>query len=493
MIDVCLLLEGTYPYVTGGVSACVHQIIQKTPHLSYGIIHIGVDRKTSKDYKYELPENVKFVEDIYLFEYDEHSKRKKSSLDEEDVKSLFNLFFNGETDLFKEVYQNIFNKEFHRDDPDLIFSSEGAWNELISRYNDKFIPTNEPSFVDYFYNWRFSLFPVIKVMKAKIPKAKVYHSLCTGYAGLLGCVAKMVHNRPFILSEHGIYVHERIIEISQANWLQQDEDEFLNLEHRSFFKDWWIKLFTNMGQLAYDHADDITSLYQGNIRKQIKFGAAEEKINLITNGIDVEKYSLPKITKAKNDPVHIALVGRVVPIKDIKTFVKSIAFVYVKYPQIKVSIIGPLDEDEAYYDECVRMVKILDLENIIEFTGKKNVLEEYPKIDLMALSSISEGQPIVILEAMASGIPFVSTDVGSCKELLIGMSEEDKDLGVCGLLVPFGDVQKMGNAILELVQQDEVRRKMGEIAKKRVQIYYNEEDVIKKYNKLYRKNMAELF
>ena len=68
MSDICLLLEGTYPYITGGVSSCVHQLIEETPHLSYSIVFIGPKKERDAEYKYNIPSNVRIIEELYLFE-----------------------------------------------------------------------------------------------------------------------------------------------------------------------------------------------------------------------------------------------------------------------------------------------------------------------------------------------------------------------------------------------------------------------------------------
>jgi hypothetical protein len=76
-LDVCLLLEGTYPYVRGGVSTWVHQIVSTMPDLNFGIVYLGSERKIRGEACYEMPENVRRFEHIFLF--DDPSPNRKSS------------------------------------------------------------------------------------------------------------------------------------------------------------------------------------------------------------------------------------------------------------------------------------------------------------------------------------------------------------------------------------------------------------------------------
>ena len=72
------------------------------------------------------------------------------------------------------------------------------------------------------------------------------------------------------------------------------------------------------------------------------------------------------------------------------------------------------------------LVRSLGLENHVKFLGFQKVEDLMPKIGLIVLSSISEALPLVILEGYAAGVPTVSTDVGSCRQLIEGLGEEDR-------------------------------------------------------------------
>ena len=494
MSDVCLILEGTFPYVTGGVSSCVYQLIEETPQLTYSIVYIGAKKEIDHTYKYPIPKNVRLIKEIFLFDHfqSEDSMPKKIGISPAQKKMLkSSILFGGESNI-EDIYKHFFDPNTRLHDPDELFKSKEVWDILELEYKKSFTRFNAPSFIDFFYTWRFSNYPIFKVLSTDIPKATIYHTMCTGYAGLLGCVAKLKFNCPLILTEHGIYTHERKIEISQSDWLYTNEEDIAAQKQLSYFKNWWMNKFISLGSMTYKYADEITTLYNGNQLKQVQLGADNNKITIIPNGINNQKL-IKNVEKAniyaKKKKVTIALVGRVVPIKDIKTFIKAISFLIHHFQDFEVLILGPVDEDESYYEECQTLVKLLDLTEVINFCGKVDLRYYYPSIDMLILSSISEGQPLVMLEAYSFNIPVIATDVGSCSELIHGRTAEDKALGSTGFTLPFGMSQLLGEKMLELCKDEELRKTMGQIAFTRYELYYQEKYSIKNYLKIYHQHL----
>jgi len=487
--DICLFLEGTFPYVTGGVSSCVHQLIENSPQFDFSIFYIGGGSEKHKDYKYPIPSNVSHIEEFFLFDYSVVPDVKLRSIgDRIDItllESLYRCSANERPGIFEKVYFDLI-KPYDLDwEPLEILKSIEVWTMLERVYHEQFSKGKGPSFIDFFYTWRFTHYPILRVLNGDFPQAKIYHSLSTGYAGLAASVASVQNKKPLIITEHGIYSHEREIEIYNANWIYEENLDFRAKKQLSIFKEWWIHLFHFMGEFAYHRANCITTLHNGNAEKQIKYGAKEEKIEIIPNGINVDYFSsLPKI---KSNKFTLCMVGRVVPIKDVKTFIKAVAAIFKENQSFEVKIIGPVEEDPEYYQECISLIEFYELNEVIEFTGKVNVADYYPKTDLVVLSSISEGQPMVILEAFACGIPVVATDVGSCESLIKGSSKEDKEIGCAGRIVPFGKSGVLAQAIMDLMNDGEELARCGNAGFKRVQQYYRESDNIQKYENLYQR------
>lgn len=114
------------------------------------------------------------------------------------------------------------------------------------------------------------------------------------------------------------------------------------------------------------------------------------------------------------------------PIKDVKTFIRAMRGVVSAMPEAEGWIVGPEEEDPDYASECRSLVASLGLQDKVKFLGFRRIGEVLPQLGLMVLTSISEAQPLVILEAWAAGAPVVSSDVGSCRELIEGADAEDR-------------------------------------------------------------------
>src|SRR5262249_55766675 len=150
---------------------------------------------------------------------------------------------------------------------------------------------------------------------------------------------------------------------------------------------------------------------------------------------------------ASDDPPTIALVGRVVPIKDIKSYLQAIALLRPQFPDLTALIMGPIDEQPHYYRECSSVAAQLELAQTVRFTGQVDVAEYFPRIHVNVLTSLSESQPLSVLEAGAAGIPTVATNVGACHEILFGRSDENPALGAGGILTDVSSPEQTAVAI----------------------------------------------
>ncbi|MBN2735755.1 MAG: GT4 family glycosyltransferase PelF [Spirochaetales bacterium] len=490
MSDVCLILEGTYPFIRGGVSSWVHRLIKSLPDLNFTLLALSPSSKKREDYKYDIPGNVKNFIEVFLQDYDLPMASKMAFKKKKAFWTLYKKY--NEADLnMKSRYFSAIVKALGVDGErliaprDLLYSKE-SWNVIKNQYLET---AQDNSFIDFFWTWRFIHMPILRMLNIEIPEAKVYHSLCTGYAGLVGIAAKIKTGRPLILTEHGIYTKERQIEISRADWIYSQEDERLTAKRTpGVFKQMWIDNFITLGKLCYDFADEILTIYGGNKELEVAFGAASEKIRVIPNGVDVDDFSnLPDLSLYKKNRLRVALVGRVVPIKDIKTFIKACKIVTEKIKDVDFWVIGPTEEDKEYFEECMDLVHLLGLTSFTRFTGRVNVKEYYPAIDVMVLTSISEGQPLTILEGMCGGIAQVASDVGACSELLNGFSDEDKKLGPSGIITAIGKPYETAQAIMKILKNHQLRNEMGQVGRKRASMYYDQRNVVHEYRSIYEK------
>lgn len=491
--DVCLLLEGTYPFVRGGVSSWVHQIIRNMSEFTFSLVFLGGSRSDYGEMRYELPENVVHLETHYLSEawqvakaQDIQGRRERFA----DSSALHDYFREPEKGLSKDLMKRVLDSLGARTGitrEDFLFS-RASWENISSDYRQF---CSHPSFVDYFWTVRIMhapLFTLAEVAK-KTPKARCYHSISTGYAGLLAVFLNQRYGRPFILSEHGIYTKERKIELAQADWIKDAEEVFgggLN-DDISYIRRLWIRFFEGIGRITYEAADPIVSLYEGNRQRQLQDGAEASRTMIVPNGIDMDRFAPLRSERTDKVPLVAGLIGRIVPIKDVKTFIRAMHTVVRHIPEAEGWLVGPEDEDPNYARECHELVKSLDLDDRVKFLGFQNVAKILPQLGLIVLSSISEALPLVVVEGYAAGVPAVVTDVGSCRELIDGSTEEDKALGSSGTVVPIADPGALGMGIVDLLGDEERWRSAQAAAIKRVERFYDQKDMVRRYREIYEK------
>lgn len=497
--DIGLLLEGTFPYVYGGVSSWVHQIIRAFPELTFAIAFLGSRAEDYGGLKYELPPNVVHLETHFL-----HEKQPPPVLHARD----------GDAQAFATIeraHRYFRTPHAHRADIAQVgellgeLSAGGRLSEsdqLYSRRGWRFITESyrafcsDPSFVDYFWTVRTMHAPIWRLTRIAdtfIP-VRAYHSVSTGYAGFLGTLLRRRSGRPLILSEHGIYTKERKIDLFQAQWIAEHHGAFGGeASDGSYFRQMWIRFFEALGQLCYDAADPIVALFEANRQRQIADGAAAERTRSIPNGIDVARYAPLRARRGQAVPPVLCLIGRVVPIKDIKTFIRAMRVVANRMPQAQGWIVGPEDEDAAYGAECRSLVQGLDLGGQVRFLGFRQMQDILHQVGVVVLSSISEALPLAVLEGFAAGVPAVCTDVGSCRELVYGTERADgadRALGVAGRIVGIADPQALAAAALELLNDSAQWQAASAAAIRRVERFYTQQRMVAAYRDIYQAALA---
>ena len=493
-VDVLLLLEGTFPYVAGGVSSWVDQIIRGFPELRFGAIFIGSRPQDYGPMRYALPDNLVHLETVYIYEDQQNPPIKPSRADPDAMALVEQVHACFDTDLKTTDCPHLFVRLMDEAAPDGKLShetflySQASWDYIKKSYRRR---STDPSFVDYFWTIRTIHTPFWRLRDAALrcPSAKIYHAVSTGYAGIFGVLLKHRYKRPFMLSEHGIYVKERKIDLYQADWLKDNRSVFEKDPSRvSYFRQLWIRFFEHLGYLTYQAADDIIALYEANRQRQLQDGAPPERTANIPNGIDVAKFAPLRTQRPVQVPPVLCLIGRVVPIKDIKTFIRATRIVVNHMPDAEAWIAGPEDESPEYAQECRDLALQLGLADKVKFLGFQKLTELLPKIGLVVLSSISESLPLVILEGYAAGVPTLSTDVGSCRQLVYGLPGEDAALGVSGEVVRIADPQALAQAALALLGDAERWQQASAAAIRRVEKYYSQDMLFARYRALYEKN-----
>ena len=467
-MKICLVLEGSYPYVRGGVSSWVETFIHHLPEHEF-ILWTIIDMEERRGaYKYDLPPNV-----IQVYENSLESalnlrveKNRNLRFSKREREELFKLITGQDPDW--PFLQKLFIEKSNNP-VDFMMSEE--FLDLLKRYSLEVLP--KAGFLDLFWTIRSMYLPLLHLMRQPIPEADLYHSLSTGYAGVIASLVSLKYRKPFVLSEHGFYAREREEEILISDWADL------------FFKPLWIKMFYMFSRFAYRSAHQVTSLFGQARLIQVDMGCKPHKCAVVGNGIILDQFmTIPP--KADNGWIDIGAIVRIAPIKDLKTLIYAFANLKYEMPNVRLHILGPV-EDEDYYQECLELIDFIGVDDII-FTGVVSTRVYLANLDFTVLTSISEGQPYAVIESLAAGRPVVATNVGSCRELIEGMPGDS--FGVAGICVPPMHQTSLLHAFLDLCQNPCLREKMAEAGRKRAAAYFDLDKVLVSYRKIYEKAIA---
>ncbi len=491
-VDIMLIAEGTYPYVRGGVSSWIDQLIKGLPHYRFGVLFLGSTREEYTKMQYSLPENVHFFEEYFLFDEVEVKAPAKRKMGKEAMAKIRKFHQHIRSKAYVD-YRQLLTPELLLDEvqlEDLLYAEE-SWDFIRENYRRN---CDDISFIDYFWTVRSIHRPIWLLAKIaqRIDFAKVVHAPSTGYAGFTAALIKNFHGTPFMLTEHGIYIRERKMDMhANAAFSLYKSTLQKSIGSSDYLKSMWINFFEKIGFFTYQSADEILSLFQGARSLQIAFGAPEARCSVIPNGVDTRRLGALVAKREAGVPRVITLLGRVVAIKDIKTFIRAMRIVADRFPDVEGWITGPMDEDKRYAEECERMVTSMRLENNIRFLGFQKIDDILPKSGILTLTSVSEGMPLVILEGFAAGLPCVATDVGSCSELICGaLDDTDRAIGKAGEVVAVADASALAQAYIRLLEDEDLWKQYQQNAIKRVNTFYTQELFFEKYDAIYRKELS---
>jgi glycosyltransferase involved in cell wall biosynthesis len=497
--DVCLVLEGTYPFVLGGVSAWVHHLVRGLPHLTFHLWCIGADEDTLlRPPAYTLPPNVVGVTGAPL----RRTQRARPRGNERAHAAAVEAWARALPDLlaalhgprraaFCEFLARRTREQWPAVSPKDVLAHPAAFQHLVRVYEAE--AADQP-FQTFYWTWVSSLLPLLELLDGPLPAARLYHSVTTGYAGLLATRGKLEARRPVLLTEHGIYTKERRIEVDRATWIEgADDGREVVPRNAPYFRRWWNRIFGGLSRLVYGAADEVLTIHHGNTALQLADGADERKLRVVPNGVDASRIEASAAAlgpRPLDAPFTVGFVGRVAPIKDVETLLDAFRLLCRERADARLRVLGPCDEDPEYVARCRAHSARLGLEGSVTFEGPVDVAAELPKLDVLVLTSISEAQPLVVLEAGAAGIPVVATDVGACRELLLGRAGADRALGPGGCLTPIGSPRATADALLGLAQDPELRRRMGAAGRARVRSFYAAGTMLDAYGEVYARHLA---
>ena len=524
-VDVAIVCESTYPYLTGGLSAVVHQICEANPNRRIGIIHIAWDGDSPMIEKYDVPPQVAWVMPVYqsmrehrrgfldLRPRDARLGRKATRAVVDRLFAALDDHLAGDDDALWLLYDDGVNPLTRTFRLWPVISSAA----FMTRAREYFARAGL-SFTALFWELREFFSLAFAVTDLVFPAATVYHAHTTGAAALLAAAAARQQGTHFLLTEHNLYARDTINHLLERGMdTPVTRDEWRTLDHYTTSamepeqarvtprQRAWMAWWAHTGLVAYRSADLITYLYPDAIEEAAGLGGHPDKSVVLANGVTPSHFDEARAVfdarraqsrLAGDDRIwRLAYAARVVPIKGLLDLLKAMAqLVAAGVTSWELDVMGPDEEMPEYADLCRRTCHELGLDGYVKFFGSVNLRERFGNYDALVLPSHNEGQPIVVLEAMTIGLPTIGTYVGGMKQLVEDpIAVEDADAvptGVvdsCGLLVPAHDVDGLATAVRRLMADEALFDRLSSNARARVEHYFHIDTAMALYRAVYRR------
>lgn len=292
-------------------------------------------------------------------------------------------------------------------------------------------------------------------------RGQVGHAVSNGFAGLLALHGLWTHGTPFVLTEHGVYLRERYM-------------EFRRSAYSPGFKGLLLRFYRLLCSLVYREATLVLPGSHYNRRWEERLGADPAKIHCVYNGIDPGIF--PPAEQEPGGSV-VSWVGRIDPLKDIETLIRAFDLVRRRNAGAQLRLFGGTPAgNEGYLLQCQSLTRQLDLTGNVTFEGRiDDITDAYRAGQVVALTSVSEGFPYTVIEAMAMGRPPVATRVGGVPEAV----------GDAGLIVRPRDVMGVASALTRLLDDAPLRARLGRAARERVMALFTLDGCLDAYRRAY--------
>ncbi len=464
---VLLVCEGTYPFNTGGVSTWANDLCSNISDTDFIVYSINALVETKP--KYNIGENIKDIIQVPMWSPEEpldcvDYNIKYSDVLQKKEKTTSNVISSLFVDNFKAFIKEIYSEEvnivalgdsffkmwsyFQEYDYKATMCNNIIWETFCDAIKVS-LPEhelNEVTLEDITIGLRW-IYRFLIPMAIKVPKADISHVTISGVAVIPALALKYQYNTPILITEHGVFIRERLLSISSS-------------DYSYFLKDMLIKFSEGITKLVYQNATKITTVSKFNMSWETYYGADYNKIEVIYNGVDHNKFKpIPKPAHLKDIPTVVA-AARIFDLKDILTMIKTCNEVRKQIPNVQFLIYGNKDAVPEYTEKCEELILELELSQNFFLKGFHSSPQElYAEGDISILTSISEGFPYTVIESMSCGIPVVSTDVGGVSEALDA---------TCGFICKPKDYIELAQKVVTLLNNSVLREKMAKNSRKKV-------------------------
>lgn len=469
---ILLTTEATYPYAVGGVSSWCHLVVGGLPEFAWRVLPIHAGGRRPRQL-FELPPHASLAGRVEV--WSEQLPRRRWIRDR---------LQGGRPTLPGELARGLVG--WHADREALVdalvwcrrhpgelratFRSVHAWEAFVAELRDVLhadapeagpLPALDAVDAAMLYQ---RLYWVARVAAAPTPPVDLLHVTAAGWAAVPALVHRRLYGTPLLLTEHGVYVREAYL--AGARGRAAAPERFLD-----------SRLARGLALATYAAADVISPVTAANAKWERKLGVAPERIRVIHNGIEPSDDYTPPPGKRR-----VVSIGRIDPLKDVQTMLHVAAEVTRQVPDARFEYWGPATNgQEAYARACEELRRRLVLGDRFRFMGSTSEpLEVMRGADVVLMTSISEGLPMAVLEAMAQGRPVVATGVGGVPDVLRG----------CGVVVPSGDIARLATGVATLLRNPRFAERLGRRARERVRERYTKRHCIDGYRELLREMTA---
>lgn len=470
-LTVALYTEGTYPQAHGGVSVWVNQLVQGLSDHSFKIQ--AISGLPFLKPALTIPSNVSF-EQIPLWGPAPFGPARPTPERRRQITEAYDLLIQGlcllDLTLFEKALST-FSKLGAEggftsilDTPQISKRTLERWSTLSQQLKKSRAPSDArlpvPTVADAL-DVQVWLEHSLRPLGTPAPQADIGHAVSNGFAGLLALNGYWTYGTPFILTEHGVYLRERYLEFRRSTYTLA-------------FKGMLLRFYRLLCSLAYKRASLVLPGSHYNRRWEERLGAAPEKIQCVYNGIDPNVF--PPADQEPSESV-VSWVGRIDPLKDLETLIRAFDLVRRRNPQAKLRLFGGTPAgNEGYLTHCQSVSNQLHLEGNVTFEGRiDDITDAYRAGQIVALTSVSEGFPYTVIEAMAMGRPPVATRVGGVPEAV----------GNAGIIVRPRDAMGVASALIRLLEDAPLRAKMGKAARERVMELFTLDGCLNAYRQAY--------
>jgi len=243
-----------------------------------------------------------------------------------------------------------------------------------------------------------------------------------------------------------------------------------------------LRLFNFIGRQSFRFFNKVVPLSQDLHDTVKRYGIKKQNLVLINNGVnllEIDDALRTNVTRSgdqsnSSSAFTIGFIGRLVSGKNLKDLIMVFAQLQINNPAIRLLLVG----DGELREELEDLAASACVEATVEFTGfVSNTADYYTKLDLFVMTSVSEGIPRSIMEAMAFGVPVVAYDIPGVNSLI----ENEKT----GTLVPLGDTEALYNAVQFVVNNTSSTTESTKRAREYLENNYSAVRMAREYSSLY--------